>query len=126
MNGLDPGDVPVYRSHAEREEAYRAAERDGTPFLGVDEEPEGYPLTYDLLPAGRRLTDEAHERLQAVVREELERVLEDHDSPTEELRAGIGEQMGNVHLFADEASAREVAAAMSELLFDEDNWVVDR
>jgi hypothetical protein len=124
-SGLSPDEVPVYRDAASRDEAYRRAERRGEPFVGVDEESDGYPLTYDLLPADVRLSASAHERLRDRVADAIESVLADPDSPTESLDAGVGEQMGNVYFFADEASAREVAAVVSEVIFDEDSWVDD-
>jgi hypothetical protein len=123
--GLAPTDVPVCESPADRDRRYRDAQRDGEPFLAVDAEEQGYPITYDLLPAGQRLSSDAHAELEARVREEIERVIDDPDAATDRLDAGIGPQMGNVYFFAEEATARDVAAAISRIVLDERNWVAD-
>ena len=121
--GYDPADVPVYEDRAAVEAAYERAEREREPFFGVETYEDGYAVTYDLLPAGRQLAPPAATEVGERITREVEAVVGDESLPTAEISRTVGESQGNVGLFEREASARRVAAVVSQLVLDEANWV---
>jgi hypothetical protein len=121
--GYDPSDVPLYESHEVRDEQYYAAEAEGRPFFAVERYEEGYAITYDLLPAGHELTPAATESVADLLTEEVEAVVADADRPTTEVSKGVSASLGSVSAFRREATAREVASALSRVVLDRSNWV---
>lgn len=121
--GYDPADVPLYETQDARDEAYRRAEREGTPFFAVERYEEGYAVTYDLLPAGRELSKPARKELNERLTREVESVVGDPAVPTAEVSKTVSESLGSVSLFERERTAREVAALVSRTVLDEANWV---
>ncbi|WP_435359326.1 hypothetical protein [Haloarchaeobius sp. DFWS5] len=117
--------VPVCRSAEEHEAAFEEAERAGEALFVVDEEDAGYSLAYDLLPTGKRLTDDAKARLQDIAAEEVERIVGDSSNPVTEVRHTFGATMGSCYYLHDEATAREFAAMVSTVVLDEANWEDD-
>ncbi|WP_225333183.1 hypothetical protein [Halomicrobium urmianum] len=123
MPGYDPSDVPLYETQSARDDAYAAAEAEGRPFFAVERYDEGYAVTADLMPAGYRLSESAHSELKELLTRRVEAVVGDDGYPTEEVGRTLGDALVNLSFFEREATAREVAAALSELMLDEDNWV---
>jgi len=122
-DGYDPERVPVYDDIDTRDREYEAAQSAGEPFFAVERYPDGYAITYDLLPAGRELTLDAYADLSESLTAEVEAVVADETRPTTEVRKTVGESLGSVSYFASEESAREVAAAISTTVLDPSNWV---
>jgi hypothetical protein len=121
--GHTPSDVPLFEDDDARDAAYRRAERESTPFFGVERYDEGYAVTYDLLPAGRALSKPARKELDERLTREVEDVVGDPSLPTDEVGTTVGEELGTVSLFDHEETAREVAALVSRTVLDEANWV---
>ncbi|MEF8901504.1 MAG: hypothetical protein V5A25_09810 [Halovenus sp.] len=119
----DPATVPVYAGQEGVEDAYRRAERDGTPFFGVEEYEDGYAVTYDLLPAGHRLAPTADKEARTRLTQEIESIVADGTLPTTEVSKSVNDSLANVSLFERERSARRVAAAVAPIVLDEANWV---
>ncbi len=118
---LAPSEVPVC-DDADHEELYARAEDEASPFLAADERATGYAVTYDLAPAGRQLTEAARSELETRVRDEVESIVTDAGHAVDELEFGVGNQLGTVHHFEAERTAREVAATVSATVLDESNW----
>ncbi len=123
MPRYDPADVPLYETRDERDDAYATAEAEDRPFFGVERYEEGYAVTADLMPAGYRLSEPAQSELAERLTRQVEAVVGDDSYPTEEVGRSLGDALVNLSFFEREATAREVAAAISELVLDEDNWV---
>ena len=123
MPGYTPSDVPLFADEQARDTAYRRAERESTPFFGVERYEEGYAVTYDLRPAGRALSKPARKELDERLTREVEEVVGDPSLPTEEVGTTVGEELGTVSLFEREETAREIAALVSRTVLDEANWV---
>jgi hypothetical protein len=121
--GYDPEAVPIYEDRAAVEAAYARAEREREPFFGVETYEEGYAVTYDLLPAGKQLAPPAYAEVGERITREVEAIVGDDSLPTTEVSRTVGESLGNVSFFQREASARRVAATVSQLVLDEANWV---
>lgn len=123
MPGYTPSDVPVFEDEDSRDAGYRRAERESTPFFGVERYDEGYVVTYDLLPADRALSKPARKELDERLTREVEDVVGDPSLPTVEVGKTVGEELGTVSLFEREETAREIAALVSRTVLDEANWV---
>jgi hypothetical protein len=121
--GYDPSEVPVCEDTETRDQRYRDAERDATPFFAVERYDEGYAVTYDLLPAGYELSTDAREALDERLTEEIEAVVGDESRPTVEVGKSVGPALGTLSVFEREATAREIAAIASRTVLDESNWV---
>jgi hypothetical protein len=121
--GYDPDDVPLCSDRAAVERAYAAAEEQGDPFFAVERYEEGFGITYDLLPAGAELAEPALSELEERVTRELERIVGDDRYETTEVGRSISDSLGQLSTFAREDSAREVAATVSTIVLDSDNWV---
>jgi hypothetical protein len=119
----EPADVPLYEDQHARDEAYRRAEREQTPFFAVEQYEEGYAVTYDLLPAGHELSKPACKELEERLTREVESLVGDPSVPTVEVSKTVSESLGSVSLFERERTAREVAALVSRTVLDEANWV---
>jgi hypothetical protein len=115
--------VPLFEDRDARDAAYRRAERESTPFFGVERYAEGYAVTYDLLPAGRALSKPARKELDEQLTREVEELVGDPSVPTDEVGTTVGEELGTVSLFEREETAREAAALVSRTVLDESNWV---
>ncbi|MEF8852613.1 MAG: hypothetical protein V5A44_00615 [Haloarculaceae archaeon] len=123
MPGYTPSDVPLFEDEDALDAGYRRAERESTPFFGVERYEAGYAVTYDLLPAGRALSKPARKELDERLTREVEEVVGDPALPTAEVGTTVGEELGTVSLFEREETAREVAALVSQTVLDEANWV---
>jgi len=121
--GYDPAEVPLYEGREAVEEGYAAAQRERAPFFAVEAYEEGYAVTYDLLPAGRQLAPTAHREVAERLTREVEAVVGDESLPTAEVSRSVSASLGNVSFFGREDSARRVAAAISDVVLDETNWV---
>jgi hypothetical protein len=119
----DHATVPVYVGQEGVEDAYRRAERDDTPFFGVEEYEDGYAVTYDLLPAGHRLAPTADKEARTRLTQEVESIVADETLPTTEVSKSVNDSLANVSLFERERSARRVAAAVAPVVLDEANWI---
>jgi len=119
----DPATVPVYEGQEGVEDAYRRAERDETPFFGVEKYEDGYAVTYDLLPAGHRLARTADKEARTRLGQEVESIVADDALPTTEVSKSVNDSLANVSLFERERSARRVAAAVAPIVLDEANRV---
>lgn len=123
--GLAPSEVTIFHEREGRGEFYSEAEREGRPFLVIDEKESGYSVTCDLLPTGHHLTEEAREELEERVSAEVEAILLDEDLPTQDLTYSVGDTLCNVGFFEREQTARDVAAMISRAVMDEDNLEED-
>lgn len=121
--GFAPSDVPLYEDQQARDEAYYEAEADSTPFLAVERYEEGYAITYDLLPAGKELSEPMRKELNERTTRKVEAVVGDEALATVEVSRSIGASLGNISFFERESTARDVAAMLSRLVLDEANWV---
>lgn len=119
---LYPNEVPVCTDQEEHNNLYEEAESERTPFFVIDQNESGYSVTYDLLPTGYRLTDDAFEELSERVSSEVEAILRDQNVSTEELSSSPGRSMGNFYFFEEEQTARDFASVISRLVLDEGNW----
>ena len=114
-------EIPLYVGQGAVTKAYAAAERDGRPFLAVEQYDQGYAVTYDLLPAGQRLTRDATDRVAERLTTELEAIVGSDEGPAE-LSRTVGEQLGNVSTFDRESTARRVAGVVAEIVLDQSRW----
>lgn len=114
--------IPVYEGQAGVETAYAQAEREGVPFFGIERYEDGYAVTYDLLPAGKRLTPMAHEEVRTTLTNELEAIVADANFPTQEVSKSVNDSLGNVSLLGSEEGARRVARAVEPIVLEQANW----
>ncbi|SEP09001.1 hypothetical protein SAMN05216388_103224 [Halorientalis persicus] len=121
--GYAPEEVPLYRDLDTRDEQYERAQDSAEPFFAVEQYEEGYAVTYDLLPAGFQLAEPARQELDERLTRAVEGIVGDADRPTTEVSRTVGDSLGNVSFFGREDSAREVAAVISTIVLDENNWV---
>lgn len=119
----DTPTIPVYEGQAGVETAYERAEREGTPFFGIEQYEDGYAVTYDLLPAGKQLAPTAHEEVRVRLTNEVETIVGDAERPTAEVSKSVNNSLGNVSLFVSEESAHRVAQAIAPIVLEESNWV---
>jgi hypothetical protein len=115
--------IPVYEGQAGVETAYERAERESVPFFGIEQYEDGYAVTYDLLPAEKRLAPTAHKEVRVRLTNEVERIVGDDEWPTVEVSKSVNDSLGNVSLFLSEESARRVAQAIAPVVLEEANWV---
>lgn len=123
VSGYEPSAVPLYEDREAVEDAYADAERNERPFFAVEAYEEGFAITYDLLPAGYQLSEPAVSELDERSVRAVEDIVGDESRPTAEVSRSIGDSLGQLSFFDREESAREVAAAVSVIVLDEDNWV---
>ena len=121
--GFAPSDVPLYEDQQARDDAYYQAEAESSPFFAVERYEEGYAITYDLLPAGKELSEPMRKELTEQVTRKVEDVVGDEALATVEVSRSIGGSLGNISFFERESTARDVAAMISQLVLDETNWV---
>ena len=119
----DPAEIPLYEGRAAVEEMYARAQREETPFFGIERYEEGYAITYDLLPAGHELAAPVHREVEVRLTNEIEAVVGDDSLPTVEVSKSLSESLGNVSFFEREESARRVAGVVADLVIAEENWV---
>jgi len=123
VSEYEPSAVPLYEDRDAVEDAYATAEADAEPFFAIERYEEGYAITYDLLPAGFQLSAPAVSELDERSVRAVEEIVADDTRPTAEVSRSIGDSLGQLSFFEREASAREVAAAVSVIVLDRDNWV---
>ena len=123
MPGYDPAEVPLYEDRATVEEEYRRAEREQRPFFAVEAYDEGYAVTYDLLPAGHQLSQPIASEVGERLTREIEAIVADESLPTAEVSRSVSASLGHISFFGREDSARRVAATVSGLVLDDENWV---
>jgi hypothetical protein len=121
--GYEPSAVPLYGDRATVEQQYAAAEAAERPFFAIERYEEGYAITYDLLPAGAQLAEPAVSELDERVTRVVEGLVGDDARETTEVSRSIGDSLGQLSFFDGEDGAREVAATISVIVLDEDNWV---
>lgn len=121
--GYAPDEVPLYENRPAVEQEYQAAETEQVPFFAIEQYEEGFAITYDLLPADAELAEPVVSELDERVTREVESIVGDESRPTTEVSRSIGNSLGQLSFFVSEESARTVAAAMSVLVLDENNWV---
>lgn len=121
--GYEPSEVPLYADRATVDEEYAAAEAAQSPFFAIEAYDEGYVITYDLLPAGKQLSGPARRELDERVTRAVEDIVGDESRPTAEVGHSVGDSLGSISFFEREETAREVAAMVSRLVLDRDNWV---
>jgi hypothetical protein len=118
----DSPEIPVHDGQEAIERAYSRAEREGEPFVAIERYDEGYAFTYDLLPAGKRLTPAIRKEVQVRLTTELEEVV-GSDTATVEVSKSVGDSLGHVSLLASEAEARRVARTVAPVVLDDANWL---
>jgi hypothetical protein len=118
----DSPEIPVHEGQDAIEQAYSRAEREGVPFVAIERYDEGYAFTYDLLPAGKRLTPAIQKEVKLRLTTELEDVVGSNTATTE-LSKSVSDTLGHVSLFAGEAEARQVARAVAPIVLDDANWL---
>jgi len=118
----DTPEIPVHEGKEAIERAYGKAEREGVPFVAIECYEEGYAFTYDLLPAGKRLTPAIRKEVQVRLTNELEDIV-GSNTATVEVSKSVGDSLGHVSLFSAEAEARQVARAVAPVVLDEANWL---
>ena len=121
--GFAPSDVPLYEDQQARDDAYYQAEAESSPFFAVERYEEGYAITYDLLPAGKELSEPMRKELNEQVTRTVEDVVGDDALATVEVSRSIGASLGNISFFERESTARDVAVVVSRIVLDEANWV---
>jgi hypothetical protein len=121
----DTPEVPVHEGQEAIERAYARAEREGVPFVAIERYEEGYAFTYDLLPAGKRLTPTMEKEVQVRLTNELEDIV-GSDTRTVEVSKSVNDSLGHVSLLASEAEARRVAQAVAPFVLDRANWLEAR
>jgi len=121
--GYEPSEVPLYGDRATVEREYADAESAGRPFFAIERYEEGYAITYDLLPAGAQLAEPAVSELDERVTRVVEGLVGDDARETTEVSRSIGDSLGQLSFFDSEDGAREVAATVSVVVLDENNWV---
>jgi len=122
MSGIPADQIPLCDSTKEHNDIYSDAKESDDVFLVVDLKEPGYTISYDLLPTGHRLTDDAHEQLDDRIWNDIEAILTDPNMDTEELGGSIGDSKGNLHFFESEQVARDLAELISYTIYDQTNW----
>jgi hypothetical protein len=120
---MDPSAVPLYEGREVVEKMYAQAQRDETPFFGIEAYEQGYAVTYDLLPADSELAPSVHKEIEIRLTSEIEAIVGDESLPTVEVSKSVSDSLGNISFFKREESARRVAASVAGLVLDETNWV---
>jgi len=115
-------EIPVHEGQDAIERAYSRAEREGVPFVAIERYEEGYAFTYDLLPAGKRLTPAIRKEVQVRLTAELEDIV-GSDTATAEVSKSVSDRLGHVSLLTSEAEARQVARAVAPVVLDDANWL---
>ncbi|MFT4945434.1 MAG: hypothetical protein ACI9K3_001382 [Halovenus sp.] len=118
----DQPEIPVHEGQEAIEQAYAEAEREGVPFVAIERYENGYAFTYDLLPAGRRLTPAILAEVKTRLTSELEDIVGDGELATAEVGKSVSDSLGHVSVLASEAAARRVAHAVAPVVLDQTNW----
>lgn len=118
----DPSSIPLHEGQAAVEIAYSEAEGAETPFFAVEKYEEGYAVTFDLLPAGAKLTPTARKEVETRLTQEIESIVADDSLPTVEVGKTVNDSLGNVSLFDREDSARRAASVIAPIVLEEANW----
>ncbi len=118
----DSPEIPVHEGKEAIERAYASAEQEGVPFVAIECYDEGYAFTYDLLPAGKRLTPAIRKEVQVRLTAELEDIV-GSDTATAEVSKSVSDSLGHVSLLGSEAEARRVAQVVAPVVLDEANWL---
>ena len=118
----DTPEIPVYEGQEAIKQAYDRAERDGVPFVAIERYEEGYAFTYDLLPAGKRLTPAVEKEVTVRLTDILEDIVAAESGPVE-VSKSVSDSLGHVSLFDSESQARQAARAIAPVVLDEANWL---
>jgi hypothetical protein len=118
----DIPEIPVHDGQEAVERAYARAQKKGVPFVAIERYEEGYAFTYDLLPAGKRLTPAIQKEVRVRLTNELEELV-GSDTATVEASKSVSDSLGHVSLLSSEAEARQVARAVAPVVLDEANWL---
>ena len=130
MDHLAPPHVPVYDSPEDRDRLWRVCADRGLPVVAVRAASRGYIVRYDLQPVDCALTEAALTDLRSTVRGWRdyptagpvgETAGSDPVSETEGVGGEAGPVSGDIHT-ATETEARRLAATLSTIVFDRDNW----
>jgi hypothetical protein len=119
----DTPEVPVHDGQDAIERAYTSAEQEGVPFVAIEHYEDGYAFTYDLLPAGERLTPPMRKEVQVRLTDTLEDIVRSDETRTVEVSKSVNDSLGHVSLLASEAEARQIARAVAPVVLDRANWV---
>jgi hypothetical protein len=122
MDRLAPQHVPVYETDSEREQLWNRCIDRNAPVVAIRDARRGFIVRYDLQHLGVELDETVLQQLRERTRRW--RTYPTGTDPISESE-GIGGEAGPISgdLHADsESSARELAARLSALLFQRDNW----
>ena len=119
----DNPEIPVHEGQEAIEQAYTSAEQEGVPFVAIERYEDGYAFTYDLLPAGTRLTPPMRKEVQVRLTDKLEEIVRSTETRTAEVSKSVNDSLGHVSLLASEAEARQIARAVAPVVLDQANWV---
>jgi hypothetical protein len=122
MDRLAPQHVPVYETDAERERLWNRCVDRNVPVVAIRDARRGFIVRYDLQHLGVELDETTVQQLR-----ERTRRCRTYPTGTDPISEseGIGGEAGPISgdLHADgELAARELAASLSALLFQRDNW----
>lgn len=123
MDRLYPQHVPVYETGTERMRLWERCVERGAPVIAVRDARRGYIVRYDLGHLGVELAEPAVRSLR-----ERTRAFRTYPTGTDPLSQseGVGGEAGpisgDLHT-RSEADARELASALSTVVFDHSNWV---
>lgn len=115
-------EIPVHEGTSGVERAYEQAQQDSEPFYGIERYEDGYAVTFDLLPADKRLSPTARKEVDVRLTAELETIVGDTAYPTTETSKSVNDSLISVSLFASEEGARRIANVIAPIVLEPKNW----
>lgn len=122
MTSLEPSNVPVYGSDAERQMLWERNAGNEQPVVAIRNARRGWIVRYDLSYLDTALRSEAVQRLRDSIGDRRPYPTgTDPISQAEGVGGEAGPVSGDLHESSEEG-ARELAAHVSTFVFDRSNW----
>ncbi|QSG09296.1 hypothetical protein [Halapricum desulfuricans] len=122
MTDIEPSNVPVYETDAERQMLWERNAGDGQPVLVIRNARRGWIVRYDLSHLDAELRPEAVQCLRDQVGDRRPYPTgTDPISQAEGVGGEAGPISGDLHE-SSERAARELAAYVSRFVFDREHW----
>ncbi|CQH55130.1 uncharacterized protein HHUB_2186 [Halobacterium hubeiense] len=121
---LTKDEVKIFEEKEEKNEYWTECESEEKPFIAVVPVDQGYMAKYDMYTIGSDLSNVAADEARNLIEEWVEIYVEeitDDQFKREEITRHAGTTSGAIWPL-DKPEAREVAADLSEIVYDESNW----